>query len=396
MAANTEASPKRVRVAMIASLTFSLVNFRLELLRSLVRCGCEVYALAPDDDPESIAQLEEAGIHFRRISMVRTGTGLLADIKTLRMIKTEFKRIRPDIILPYTMKPVIYAGIAARMVGIPKRYALITGLGYVFTGDNPDFRKKLLRHISILLYRSALKNATRVFIYNKNDYEIFRRFDIVTSDNSTLVPGSGIDTRHFSQSAPPDGPPVFLLIARLLKDKGIREYVEAARILRAKYPEAKLQLLGPFDPNPAAISKEEVEQWTASGTIEYLGEAKDVRPYLRSCSVLVLPSYREGIPRTVLEAMSTGRAVVTTDAPGCVDTVEDGETGFIVPVADPAALAEAMEKFITTPSLISEMGARARQLAVDCYDVHVVNRILIEEMGLPYVPLVDSHNEAVC
>ncbi|NRG18278.1 glycosyltransferase family 4 protein [Rhizobiales bacterium] len=396
MAANTEASPKRVRVAMIASLTFSLVNFRLELLRSLVRSGCEVYALAPDDDPESIAKLEESGVRFRRISMERAGTGLFADIKTLRSINTEFKSIRPDIVLPYTMKPVIYAGIAARMANIPKRYALITGLGYVFTGGNPNFKKKLLRKISILLYRSALKNADRVFIYNKTDSEIFRSLDIVTSENSMLVPGSGIDTRHFNESAPPDGPPVFLLIARLLKDKGIREYVEAARILHAKYPESKLQLLGPFDPNPAAISKEEVEEWTASGAIEYLGEAKDVRPYLRGCSVLVLPSYREGIPRTVLEAMSTGRAVVTTDAPGCVDTVADGETGFIVPVSDSIALAGAMEKFITTPSLISEMGVRARQRAVDCYDVHVVNRILIEEMGLPYVPPVDSHREAVC
>ncbi|MXN67466.1 glycosyltransferase [Stappia sp. GBMRC 2046] len=396
MAASTETSRTRTRVAVVASLTFSLVNFRLELLRSLVRSGCDVYALAPDDDPESIALLEEAGVHFRQISMDRTGTGLLADIRTLRTIKAAFDGIRPDIVLPYTMKPVIYAGLAARMVGIPKRYALITGLGYVFTGDNPSFRKKLLRQACVFLYRHALKGAVQVFIYNNTDAEIFRSLHIVTNSNSMLVPGSGIDTRHFSQAPPPDGPPVFLLIARLLKDKGIREYVEAARILRARHPQARVQLLGPFDPNPAAIARKEVEEWTANGTIEYLGEAKDVRPYLRSCSVLVLPSYREGIPRTVLEAMSTGRAVVTTDAPGCVDTVEDGETGFIVPVADAAALAQAMEKFVTTPSSIVEMGKRARQCAVERYDVHVVNRILIEEMGLQYIPPANSNREAAC
>jgi glycosyltransferase involved in cell wall biosynthesis len=177
-------------------------------------------------------------------------------------------------------------------------------------------------------------------------------------------------------------PPTFLLIARLLRDKGIVEYVEAAKRLRAGHPNARFRLLGPMDPNPAGLSADVLERWRAEGAIEYLGEAADVRPHLRACTVYVLPSYREGMPRTVLEAMAVGRAIVTTDAPGCRETVVEGENGFLVPPRDVGALADAMRRFIVEPGLAIAMGQRSRAIALQRFDVHRVNAVMLEAMGL--------------
>jgi glycosyltransferase involved in cell wall biosynthesis len=207
----------------------------------------------------------------------------------------------------------------------------------------------------------------------------------MTRDQSIVrrVPGSGIDLALFHQSAPRPGQPTFLLVARLLREKGIGEFVEAARSLRARYPQARFQLLGHFDPNPSAIRKDEVDKWVSEGVVEYLGTTKDVRPYLADCTAFVLPSYyREGIPRSILEAMATGRAIVTTDLPGCADTVVDGVNGFLVPKKQPDRLAAVLERLILQPALAAKMGEASRRLASDRFDVHAVNRLLLSEMGL--------------
>ena len=197
------------------------------------------------------------------------------------------------------------------------------------------------------------------------------------------VPGSGIDTRRFTAAPVPAGPPVFLLVARLLGNKGLNEFVAAARAVRARHPGVRCQLLGPVDINPAAITPAQLAAWQAEGAIEYLGETRDVAPYFAASSVFVLPTwYREGLPRTILEAMATGRAVITSDAPGCRDAVTDGWNGLLVPPRDSAALTAAMQRFVDDPGLAATMGGRSRERAEAVYDVRKVNRLLLTTMGL--------------
>jgi glycosyltransferase involved in cell wall biosynthesis len=383
MSAGAAAQPlrRRPRVAVVASLTSSLVNFRYELLQALAE-QAEVMACAPDHDPETEQALAGAGVGFTRIPMARAGMNPLQDLGTLAALRSTFRAFRPDIVLPYTMKPIIYGGLAARMAGVPQRFALCTGLGYVFVPGG-GLRKRLLRGLSVQLYRQALKGARGVFVYNRADAGEFRR-NRLTGPGTWLgtVPGSGVNLERFAPLPLPPGPPVFLMIARLLRDKGVREFAEAARRLKARCPEARCQLLGPVDPNPAAIAQAELDSWVAEGILEYLGETRDVRPYLAGCTVFVLPSYREGISRTVLEAMAAGRAVVTSDAPGCADPVDDGVTGFVTPVRDPAPLAAAMERFVLDPGLAARMGAAARSRAETVYSVGQVNALLLAGLGL--------------
>jgi glycosyltransferase involved in cell wall biosynthesis len=379
------ASRPRRRIAVIASYTPSLTNFRLELLKRMVESDCEVFAFAPENDPVVIAQLRSVGVSFVQIDMGRAGLNPLADLKTLLSLWRQLRRLKPDLVLPYTMKPIIYGGIAARLAGQSERSFLVTGLGHVFSeAVNSSLKLALVRRLSVLLYRFALRNAKVVFAYNSADAEDIERYRLIGGRTPlVLVPGSGVDLDHFANAEIPEGPVTFLLIARLLKDKGIFDYVEAARRLRAEYPQAQFQLLGHFDPNPTAISRQQIDAWTREGLIHYLGETTDVRPYLAACSAFVLPSYyREGIPRSILEAMATGRAIVTTNLPGCRDTVEEGINGFTVEPQNPGQLADSLRTFLHDPSLAQRMGARSRQIAEAKFDVHHVNRILLKRMGL--------------
>lgn len=372
------------RVAVVASLTLSLTNFRLQLLKAMVNAGHEVIAFAPETDPSVLRTLGAIGVRFVQIPMARTGINPLADLRTLFVLWHHFRRLKPDIVLPYTMKPIIYGCLAGRLAGVPHRFALVTGLGYVFTDTAPGVRLTMLRHLSVWLYRLALGGVERVLVYNDADAdEVRKRRMIRDFSRIILIPGSGIDLDHYTRSDPPLEPITFLLIARLLLDKGIFDYVEAARRLRSRYPEARMWLLGPFDANPSGISEADVNGWIAEGVVDYLGKTRDVRPFLAQCTVFVLPSYyREGIPRTILEAMATGRAIITTDAPGCRDTVIDGENGYLVPPRDHAKLATAMESFIVDPHLALRMGQRSHELARERFDVRVVNRQLLGTMNL--------------
>jgi glycosyltransferase involved in cell wall biosynthesis len=373
------------RVVVLASHARSLTLFRGELLRAMVGGGHRVLAVAPGENAEVAAALAALGVRYRAVPMERASVDPLADLRTLVALVRLLREERADTLLAYTMKPIIYGGIAARLAGVPHRYAMVTGLGYVFTEDGrASCRRRLLQRVSGTLYRRALAGGKAVFVFNPDDGRELRQRGLLPRGPRLvhLAGGSGVDTRHYAAAPLPPGPPVFLLIARLLRDKGLLEYVEAARRLKARHPEARVQLLGPLDPNPTGIGRAEIEAWQREGAIEYLGETGDVRPYLAACGAYVLPSYREGLPRSVLEAMATGRAIVTTDAPGCRETVVPGENGLIVPVRDPAALAAAMERLLVEPGLAERMGRRSRQMALERFDVHVVNRNLLREMGL--------------
>ena len=237
--------------------------------------------------------------------------------------------------------------------------------------------------MSSVLYRIALKGVDEVLVYNRADAEEFRERHLVAPDAKlSIVPGSGVNLDRYGFTDPPAGPPVFLMISRLLREKGVFDFVQAARLLKETHPQARCQLLGPMDANPDSIGQREIDEWTREGVIEYLGETSDVRPYLAACSVFVLPSaYREGIPRTILEAMSAGRAVITSDAPGCADPIINGETGYVVPVRNPEALSRAMASFVENPDLVARMGQASRKRAEDSFDVRRINSILLGKMG---------------
>ena len=382
---------RRLKVAVVASLAYSLVNFRLELLRAVVAAGHEVVAVAPERDGEVERALAAIGVTLRTVPMARTGTDPLEDLRTLRALTRLFSREGFDVVLPYTMKPIVYGGLAARLARVPRRHALMTGLGTVYSPERQALRHRLLRRLSSALYRQALKGADRVFVYNAADEaDILAERMLDAGSTLVRVPGSGVDLDRFEASMPPVAragarpvAPTFLMIARLLREKGVGTYVEAARIVRARQPDVVFRLLGPFDANPTAIGRDELAAWVAEGAIVHDGETRDVRPHLRDADVFVLPShYREGVPRTLLEAMAVGRALVTTDLPGCRDTVEEGINGFAVPPRDPAALAAAMMRFVEEPDLAVAMGTASRARAERLYDVRAINRLLLAEMGL--------------
>ena len=367
---------------LVASYPDSIMNFRGPLLDTLLASNLNVHVAAPGlpKDSPIRQQLEAKGLHVHDIPLRRTGINPLADFSTLYHLWKLMRYIKPDYVLGYTIKPVIYGTLAAWLVGVPRRFALITGLGYAFQGGADE--RKLLKRLVQHLYRFALSKTEKVFFQNPDDLELFSASGILSDKTSAvIVNGSGVDVASFDV-APLPVQPHFLLIARLLGDKGVREYVQAAAIVKKRYPDTVFSLVGWLDENPDTISQSELDRWIADGIVVFHGRLSDVRPAIADCSVYVLPSYREGTPRTVLEAMAMGRPVITTDAPGCRETVLDGDNGFLVPVKAVDELAFAMTRFIVQPDLVARMGARSRQIAEEKYDVHKVNAVMLNEMGI--------------
>jgi len=368
---------------LIASFPDSLIKFRGPLLFALVKDGLDVHVAVPGlaMEGEVRSELMAMGVTVHLITLKRTGTNPLADFGTMAELWLLMRRIRPDYVMGYTIKPVIYGSLAAWLAGVPNRFSLVTGLGYAFTGEASG-KRGLLRKLIQRLYRFGLSKNHKVFFQNPDDQALFRQLDLLPAAiPSTVVNGSGVDVADYAVTSLPEKVS-FLLIARLLGDKGVREYAEAAVKVRQQHPQATFKLVGWIDDNPDAIDQRELDEWVGSGTLEFLGKLADVRPAIADCAVYVLPSYREGTPRTVLEAMAMGRAVITTDAPGCRETVVDGDNGFLVPVKDSDALAQAMLRFIEQPELIAQMGQRSRAIAEEKYDVHKVNAEMLKGMGL--------------
>ncbi len=372
-----------MRIVMGASLAASLINFRGELIRELLARGAEVHVTAPDfeSDSDSARTLTGWGVTAHEVAMSRTGMNPWSDLRSLAAYRRLFRSLRPDAYLGYTAKPVIYGLLAAWAAGVPRRVAMITGLGYGFQGDS---RRALLRAVVANLYRAALSRATNVIFQNPDDLNTFRSLGLLPPHATTsVVNGSGVDLARFTPQPLPQGPLVFLMIARLLGDKGVREYVNAARQIAQENSGVRFLLVGPRDPGPDAIPASELAQWVAEGVVKHLGEQRDVRPALAACSVYVLPSYREGTPRSVLEAMATGRPVITTDAPGCRQTVEDGVNGFLVETKSASAVAAAMRRFVDDPRLLQRMADSSLAKVRAEFDVQIVNAKILESVFSP-------------
>ncbi|QNI52882.1 putative alpha-galactosyltransferase [Synechococcus sp. BIOS-E4-1] len=373
-----------MRVLVIAGFAESLLNFRGPLLSAMIARGLEVHVAAPNlfEDFCIRKKLELLSLNLHDICLYRASTNPLTDLKLLCSLTLLIRKIQPDFVLSYTIKPVIYGTIASWLVGVPRRCTLITGLGYAFTGNAGGVRG-LVKIVVQSLYKLALFRSHKVFFQNNDDYDLFRTLGLITNRTSTVVVnGSGVDLEFFSVAPLPLGPPHFLMIARLLGDKGVREYAQAAQQLKAKWPDIEFSLVGWLDQNPDSISQSELDSWIQSSSLNYLGRLQDIRPAMRQCSVYVLPSYREGMPRTVLEAMAMGRAVITTHAPGCRETVVEGENGFLVPIKSIDVLVSAMERFIYEPQLAHRMGRRGRELAEERFDVNKINDVMLTNMGL--------------
>ncbi|WP_439533854.1 glycosyltransferase family 4 protein [Polymorphobacter sp.] len=369
------------KVLLIASFAPSLVNFRGPLIRSLVALGHEVHVAAPDARALVGASELASIVTAHDTPIDRTGTGVLANLRALAAYRRLIRGIAPDHILSYTIKPVVLGTLAARLERVPHRTALLTGLGYVF--ESPSLRARMIRLAISPLYRAALGGANVVIFQNPDDEATLRRLRLMApAQRSIVVSGSGIDLDRFLPVPLPEGR-VVLLIARLVRAKGILDYVAAARIVRRRDPRITFRLAGWFDDaNPVAISRAEVEGWVKEGVIEYLGALDDVRPALAACTLFCLPSYYEGTPRTVLEALATGRPIVTTDVPGCRETVRNGWNGFLVPAHDPAALAEAILEALGDRATTERMAAASLSYARDRYDVIKVNADMVGGMGL--------------
>jgi len=380
-----------MQILFVAGYAPSLINFRGPLLTRLVSNGHQVWAAAPIsiDAFDIEDKLAALGVKYAPIPLARGGLNPLADIASLQSLYLLLGHIKPDLVVAYTIKPIIYSGLAIRLRMLLHRdlairfLPLITGLGYAFTrGGSGSKARWLLRTLLQRLYYSALRSADVLVFQNPDDQAVFQSMGLVPQLAKTLrVWGSGVDLEVFTPQALPDAP-VFLMLARLLADKGIREYVEAARLVRTKYPMAVFRLAGMLDPNPAAIGQPELQSWITAGDIKYLGDLSSVRTALQECRFYVLPSYREGTPRSVLEAMATRRPILTTDVPGCRETVVQGVNGFLVPPRDAKSLAEAMCKMIEQPEAVTQSMAQASLvLARERFDVHKVNAQLLEVMG---------------
>lgn len=368
-------------VVVVASYAPSLVNFRGPLLREMLSRGHKVVSIAPDASPEIRRQLSELGVSYFDLGANRTGMNPVDDVLYLYRLFRLIRRLSPDVMLSYTIKPVVYGSVAARLTGTERICSLITGLGFAF--DEPRYAGSSGRRIARMMLRLGLAASDQVIVQNTDDLaELVAEKLISKKKNTGVVNGSGVDLERFVHSPVESKVPEFLLIARLLGNKGIREYANAARSIKALSPSVRFHLIGWFDGNPAGLDKSEIDGWVKEGLLEFHGEVEDVRPWLRRCSVYVLPSYREGTPRTVLEAMATGRAIITTDVPGCRQTVVDGHNGYLVKARDTGSLAEAMKKFVEEPELAVQMGYESRKIVKQKYDAQMVSQQMLQLMRL--------------
>lgn len=369
------------RVLLFGSYAPSLINFRGPLIRAMVSAGHEVIAIAPAIDAETATALGQIGAVPLSFDLSNASLDPFAMLRSLRGLRDLLRVQRPDLIISYTIKPVILGALAGKAAGVPKIASLITGLGFAFTGEGGSLRRRIARHAASLLYRLALARSDIAIFQNPDDLALFRQLGLLPSGTpSAVVDGSGVDIEHFAPAAPPSGVS-FLMIARLLRDKGIREFAEAVRRLRSDYPDASIALAGYLDSSPDSLTEAELGEVLDTG-IHFHGRLSDVRPAIAACSVYVLPSYREGTPRSVLEAMAMERAIITTDVPGCRETVIEGVNGLLVPARDPVALYRAMKRFIEEPGLARAMGIESRKVAESRYDARKVSADIMRHAGL--------------
>lgn len=376
------APARRLHVVTTVNAAWNMWNFRRQLLAELLADGHRVTVLAPRD--ESVEKLVNLGCEFRPLEMDMKSLNPFAQLGLFLAIFSAFRQLKPDVVLGYTIKNNTFGSIAARLLGIPF-IPNVTGLGTAFLSG------KFLQRVAHLLYRVAFAGCPVVFFQNRDDSSMFTELNLVRAEQVEVLPGSGIDLDHFPLSPMPgqDSPVQFLMIARLLRDKGVVEYVEAAKMVRETHPGTRFLLLGPAgSENRTAFSAEQAREWEQTHGIEYIGPSDDVRPHIEAAHCVVLPSYREGAPRTLIEAAAIGRPLIASDVPGCRDIVDHGKNGQLCTVRDADSLASAMRRFLDMePQQWAAMGQEGRDKMVREYDVALVanayRKAIAETCGKP-------------
>ena len=366
-----------MKFVLVSPKNRTAYNFRGDLVKLIISKGYEVIVTGPNKD--NVEKIEALGARFVEIPMDKNGVNPIKDIRYERALYKLFREEKPDAVLGYTSKPVIYGSIAAKKSGVKSVTAMITGLGYAFTSQTK--KAKIIRVIMSVLYKRALSSADTVIFQNPDDMKQFTSSGLIKEEKCKLVAGSGVNTERFHPLPYPEKT-TFFMLSRVMNSKGIREYLEAAKTVKEKYPDTHFMLLGACEGIQDSISRKDLQKYIDNGTITYFGETDNVAPYYGKCSVYVLPSYREGTPRTILEAMATARPIITTDAPGCRETVRNGITGFLVPAKDSEALAEKMIWFIEHPEKIEEMGEASYEYCKEKYDVRKVNANMLKFCGI--------------
>jgi glycosyltransferase involved in cell wall biosynthesis len=370
-----------MNIVMTVNASWNIWNFRRPVVEALIADGHDVTVLAPKDD--AVSRLTALGCRVRHLEMNAKGLNPASDVALVLRLRRLFDEIGPHVILSYTIKNNIFGAIASKGLGVPF-IPNVTGLGTAFLSGS------LLERVAVGLYKTSFRKLPVIFFQNEDDRDLFLSRGLVTGKQARILPGSGIDLDRFAPAPYPEPTeaPVFLMIARLLRDKGILEYVDAARRVKAKQPEARFQVLGATDAeNRTAIDRETVRRWEEEGVIEYFGTTDDVRPLIAAAHCVVLPSYREGAPRTLIEAAAMSRPLIATDVPGCRSVVDEGRTGFLCDVKSGESLARACERFLALePGDRAAMGQAGRGKMERDYDQELVvaaYRDVISELASP-------------
>lgn len=342
--------------------------------------GYEVFAAGQMPEEDWKERFAGIGVTYRQIRVSRNGLNPLKDIQTLVDIRKLLKEIKPDKIFVFQAKTIAYGCRAAADLGITEVYTLLAGLGSVYLGHG--LKNKVVKWVMSQLYKQAFKRSKKVFFQNNDDKQTMIDEGLLSEDKIVMIHGSGVNTDSFTPTSLPVVP-TFLYIGRLIRDKGVGEYLDACKRIKSIYgSKVRCLLVGPYDSNPSSLKPDDIEPLVKNGIIEYFGEQSDVRPYISQCSIYVLPSYHEGTPKTVLEAMSMGRAIITSNAPGCKETVQEGVNGCLTEVKNADDVAAKMEYLFQNPFMVAEMGKKSREMACELFDVQKVNDVILKTMGI--------------
>ncbi|PVZ85766.1 glycosyltransferase family 1 protein [Serratia sp. S1B] len=378
-----------MKIVLIGTTANCVVGFRADLIKLLHKRGHTVYAFALDYDKETRMQVKNLGAIPVDYRFSRTGLNPFKDIRDTFKLSKQLKKINPDLVFSYFSKPCIFGTLAAAMAKVKKRYAMLEGLGYLFTQkpQGVSFKVRVLKKLQIALYRLAFTQLDALILLNPDDRHDLLVESQVKVKKAFVLGGIGINLDEYPFSPSPSLPISFMFIGRLLVEKGVYEYVSAAKIVKKRHPEVQFYVLGDVDTqNPGSLTQQHLESLIENDIINYPGQVTNVSEWITKSSVFVLPSYREGLPRSTQEAMAIGRAVISTDVPGCRETVIQGVNGYLVEPWSANALAEKMFKMINNPKLIEEMGLASYRLAQERFDANKVNNRLLKMLDIEPSP----------
>ena len=376
-----------MKIAIIGTVASSILGFRANLIKTLLEQQHSIYAFVSEYSQDELNAIAALGAIPITYELNRGGINPLVDAKATYALSKKIKEIAPDLVFSYFSKPVIFGTLAAKLAKVPRVLGMLEGLGYAFTEQPEGLNKKaqLIKKIQVILYKITLPQLDNIIFLNPDDPKDLLESHNIKVKQVDVLGGIGLDLDeyHYQSIQTIDSPVNFLFIGRMLKEKGIHDFIAAAKIVKQSYPDAQFTVLGAIDSsNPGALQQSELNRLVSLNIINYPGQVDNVQRWIADSHVFVLPSYREGVPRSTQEAMAIGRAVITTDVPGCRETVIDGVNGFLVEKWSPQALAEKMIYFIEYPEQIAIMGYESYKIAQDKFDAHKVNKRLINMLGL--------------